>query len=391
MQKYMEQVAKYIDDHREELIAVWKDVVNLEGQAYEVDNMKVVAQRFKEEFEKTGMDCKLVDVGEQAGPFLVGVLGADRPGKPVMFSGHFDTVFKKGAFGENPFRIEGDKAYGPGVLDMKGGIIISLYVIKALNSIGWNERPIKIIYAPDEEVGHHHSSGVELYKREGAGGICAFNMETGRIDNQICIGRKGAMFGTVTVTGVESHAGNDFPSGRNAIAEMAHKIIELQKLTNLEAGTTVSCDIINGGTVINCIPGQCTLRVDMRCETVAEMERIQEEVKKICAKTYIEGTSTEVEIRVVMAPFEKTERGMAFHRYVNEISMENGWGEMGAVYLGGGSDAAYLTIAGTPTICGFGVRGEWNHTDREYALVESMFERSKLIAAIIMNLERFQA
>ncbi len=99
-------------------------------------------------------------------------------------------MFAKGTFGANPFRIEDGKAYGPGALDMKGGIVISLYVIKALESIGFNEHPIKVIYVSDEEIGHRNSSGSDLYLKEGEGGICAFNMETGLVDGRLC-GKKG--------------------------------------------------------------------------------------------------------------------------------------------------------------------------------------------------------
>ncbi len=98
-----------------------------------------------------------------------------------------DTVFPTGTLGDKPFRIEDDNAYGPGVLDMKGGIIIFLYVIKALNRINYKERPIKIIYSGDEEIGHKNSKGAEIILNEARGGICAFNMETGLVDNHLCL------------------------------------------------------------------------------------------------------------------------------------------------------------------------------------------------------------
>src|SRR5699024_6041606 len=129
------------------------------------------------------------------------------------FSGHMDTVFPTGSFGEELFLIKDGKAHGPGVLDMKGGIIIALYAIKALNHIGYNERPLKIIISGDEEIGHINSSGNDIITKEAEGGVCAFNLETGRADHSLCIGRKGRIECHVTVNGVESHAGNDFESG----------------------------------------------------------------------------------------------------------------------------------------------------------------------------------
>lgn len=389
MKEHLEQIYKYIDDHRDEMISLWKELVNLEGSSKEKDNVDLVAQRLKIEFEKTGLDCKLVEVSPLYGRALSGIIGADRSGKPIIFSGHFDTVFPKGSFGDNPFRIEDGKAYGPGALDMKGGIVISLYVIKALNSIGYNERPIKIVYLSEEEKGHLNSNAPEWIIKESEGAICAFNMETGLIDNKLCVGRKGSSVAIITVDGVGSHSGNDFLKGRNAIEEAAYKIIEIQKLTDLEQETTVSVNIIKGGTAHNAIPAKCTIEADIRFTKLSERSRIKEAIEKVCEKTYIEGTKTSMEFQPMIAPYETTDDVMRFYNFVNKTSKEFGFGEMGYTKLGGGSDASYITIAKTPVLCSFGVRGQWNHTAEEYAVVESLFERAKLISTVVLNLNNF--
>ncbi len=390
MQNSLNQIYQYIDENKDEMIALWRDIVNLESYAREKEKVNILAERLKEEFEKEGLNCRLIDVGEENGNTLVGILGTERKNKPVIFSGHMDTVFPTGTFGDNPFRIEDGKAYGPGILDMKGGIIISLYVIKALNRANYKERPIKIIYSGDEEIGHINSTGAEAILNEAKGGICAFNMETGLIDNYLCVGRKGRMECHVTVEGVEAHAGNDFTSGRNAIEEMAYKIIDIQKLTDLESGITVSVGKIKGGTVSNAIPAQCTIEIDIRFDKMSDMDIIQERVQDICKKTYIEGTSTKCEIVSSMAAYETTDDIMRYYKFVNAISKEYGFGEIGYKRLGGSSDASYITMAKTPVLCSFGVQGQWNHTVKEYALVDSLFERTKLISTIIMNLEKFE-
>lgn len=390
MENSLNQIYKYIDESKDEMIALWRECVNLESYAREKEKVNIVAERLKEEFEKEGLICRLVDVGEENGVTLVGELGSHRENKPVIFSGHMDTVFPTGTFGDKPFRIEEGKAYGPGVLDMKGGIIISLYVIKALNKINYNERPIKIIYSGDEEIGHVNSKGAEIILNEAKGGICAFNMETGLVDNYLCVGRKGRMECHVTVDGVEAHAGNDFSSGKNAIAEMALKVIEIQKLTDLESGITVSVGKINGGTVSNAIPAQCTIEIDIRFDKMSDMDIVKEKIQDICKKTYIEGTSTKCEIVSSMAAYETTEDVMKYYNFVNEVSKKYGFGEMGYKRLGGSSDASYITIAKTPVLCSFGVQGQWNHTIKEYALVDSLLKRTKLISTIIMNLQKFQ-
>lgn len=387
MSTYLNEISKFVDENREEIISLWKEIVNIESYTNCKESVNRLAERLKCEFEKEGLDCDLIDVGNN-GSTLVGTLGSNRNKKPIIFSGHMDTVFEIGTFGENPFKIMEGRAYGPGVLDMKGGIVISLYVIKALNKIGYKDRPIKIVFSGDEEIGHKDSNGGDLILKEAKGGLCAFNMETGLVDNSLCVGRKGRIGCNIHVKGVETHAGNDFEGGRNAIEEMANKILQIQKLTNLEVGTTASVSIIKGGRVSNSIPEDCSVEVDLRFEKVEEMENVKKRIQEICGDTYIEGSSTHVDFVSEMMPFETTEDVMKFHKFVNTVSKENGFGEINAKRLGGSSDASYLTIANVPTICSFGVKGEWNHTSREYALVDSMFERVKLISTIVLNLDK---
>lgn len=386
----LNQVYSFLDENQEKMISVLEDVVNIESYAREVENVRKAAAKFKELFEAEGLQCELVEVGDN-GPTLIGILGAERKGKPVIFSGHMDTVIKSGVYEAPVFRREGNKAYGPGVLDMKGGIVIALFVIKALNAIGYSDRPLKIIFSGDEEIGHSGGKGAEVLLDAAVGGACAFNLETGFINNALCYGRKGRQEFFVTVTGVESHAGNDFLSGRNAIAEMAHKITELQSLTNLEKDITVTCATIQGGTVTNAIPKECVIGGECRYSTVAGMEHFKQRAQEICSKTFIDGTSTKLELTTSMPPYECTEKVLRFWKFIQEIADEYSLDKIGGKEVGGSSDAAYIQMADTPVICSIGIQGEWNHTTREYALLDSMGSRGKLISLVILNLDHFEA
>lgn len=390
MENNLNRIYEYIDQKEDEMLKCWEDIVNLESHSSERDNINTLAEHLKKLFEDEGLDCRLIDVGEESGKTLIGTLGDTSQDKPIIFSGHMDTVFPSGTFGDNPFGIKNGKAYGPGVLDMKGGIVIILYTIKALNSIGYDERPIKVILSGDEETGHINSEGAEVIIEESKDGFCGFNMETGLIDNSICIGRKGRIGYEVTVRGVGAHAGNDFENGINAIEEMAHKILDLQELTDLKSGTTVSVSIVEGGTINNAIPEKCRIEIDIRFEKLDEMEKIKNKIEEVCNKTYLDGTETEGKVLTSMAPYETTDGVLEFYEFCNKISKEYGFGDMDSKRLGGSSDAAYLTIGGTPALCSFGVKGQWNHTADEYALVNSLFERAKFISTIILNLEEYK-
>lgn len=153
MESYMEPIRQYIEAHREDMIRFWEKLVNMQGSSREKEKVNRVMDFLKESFEAEGLACRLEDSQGNAN-VLIAVDGPDRPGRPVILSGHADTVFPEGSYPEDPFRIEDGKAYGPGVIDMKGGITIMLYAVKALHYLGYGERPVKIILVGDEEIGH---------------------------------------------------------------------------------------------------------------------------------------------------------------------------------------------------------------------------------------------
>ncbi len=380
-QKYA--IQEFINDNKEEMISVWKELVELQSFSKEIDGVLAVSNRIKELFTKAGLKCETIEVGENA-PSLVGILGDDRSDTPIIFGGHYDTVFPKDSFGQS-FNIKDGKAFGPGALDMKGGIVIALYVIKALEKLNYKEHPLKIIFSGDEEIGHKNSSGGETIMKAAKGGLMAFNMETGLIDNSLCIGRKGSITLNLTVKGRASHAGNDFLAGRNAIEEMAHKLIALQALTNLELGTTVNCGVIKGGTVSNAVPAECSLDINIRILKMSEHERIMKEIENIANTFKVPDCSATLKEGHIMPLFETTEAGKKMYEFVCNVAKENNMPVPGAKVLGGSSDASFLTMAGVPTICSFGVMGEHNHTRNEYALVDTMFQRLEFITAIILS------
>ena len=206
MDQRKEAVFRYIDEHRQEILEDWKALVNHEGSLRQPDAMHAEAEYLCGRFREAGVDCAVYSVSPEIPPVVAGEIGTGRPGKPVIFAGHFDTVFNPGTFGENPFRIEGDKAYGPGVLDMKGGIIIALWTIKALEAAGYDERPIRVCFCSDEEGGDFHDPAIAQFRRWGEGCCAGFNMETAPVDNSLCVGRKYLMAGKAVIHVVSAHS-----------------------------------------------------------------------------------------------------------------------------------------------------------------------------------------
>lgn len=383
------QITSYLESKKDEMVSTLEQIVNAESFSKDPEAVENTAILIKGLFEAEGLQCELVPTPPN-GPTLLGILGAERKGAPLLFSGHMDTVIKPGAYSKPVFRIEGNKAFGPGVLDMKGGIVIALYTIKALNSIGYQDRPIKIAFSGDEETSHMGSQGGQILIDAARGACCALNMETGLPDNSICYGRKGRIEAHITVHGRGSHAGNDFLHGINAISEMSEKIIRIQKLTDLEKETTVTCSVIHGGTVSNAIPAECDMDVDCRFTRMDEMKRFQKDLQAICNTSYIEGTTCDLAFRSMIPPFECNENTMRLWSFIKKISTEYSLAEVKGKTLGGGSDAAHIQTVNVPVVCSMGIQGEWNHTLKEYALLDSLVPRCQLSAAILLELDQFE-
>lgn len=385
--KQLKKAFDFVDLHRNEMISLWEELVNTESGSSDKELVDNLAVKLKKVIEDIGMNTKIVEY-QNAGNSIVAEIGANRGKKGIVFSGHMDTVYKKDTIKNNPFRIEDGKAYGPGVLDMKGGVVIALYAIKALNWIGYDERPIKLIISGDEETGHSKNlAGAELFINECKGFTAAFNFETGFQDNGLIVGRKGVAQYTLEVNGVSAHAGNAPEKGRSSIEELAHKVLDIQNLTNFEEGNTFNVGTIQGGTVSNAIPDYAKAEIDVRYTKVSKKEEITKKLEKIAATTYIEGTNSKLTVGNFMYPMETTDGVMNLFELAKKTSMEIGLGEVYPKTTGGGSDASNIVIAGVPTLCAVGVKGEWNHTPREYAILESLFERTKLIIACVMNLK----
>ncbi len=379
----------YVENRKEEILSLLREFVELPSCSREPEVMPAAVEWVCRLLRNEGYRVRTWEVGCGNSPVIVADLEGQEEGRPVIFSGHYDTALYRDLSGQNPFRVQDGMVFGTGVLDMKGGIVVALYAVRAAVQAGLR-RPVRLLLAGDEEINHAGSRAAGILMEEAAGGLCAFNMETGLRSNALAVFRKGGTRCRITVTGVEAHAGNDFTKGRSAIVEMARKIVEIHNLTDLSAGTTMNIGTIQGGTIFNAVPARCEIVVDMRFEKNEEMEKAKENLAAVCRKTYIEGTQTEMEYIDVMHVFETTEDGLALWDFLRETAEEAGLQPLEQSRLGGSSDAAYLTMAGVPTVCSCGTMGEWNHTVREYALADSLYERAKLFANALLRMDRFE-
>ena len=387
MEQIYQQIRRYIDKQRLPMMNLWEELVNTESGTRQIEGVNAVGSILRREMERAGIATRVIPV-ENAGDMLVGEWNSESDAAPLLMIGHMDTVFKEGAAKENPFRVDEDgMANGPGVLDMKAGLVIALYAVKALIETGWKKRPIKFIFASDEENLHMFSNAKELFARESRGALAAFNFETGYMDNRFVVGRNGGGPVILQVHGIASHSGIAPEKGRSAVLEAAHKIVEIEAQNDIPRGRLINCGLVTGGIGENTIPDSCTIRIGIRFPNTTVRDEIFDILKKATEHSTVPDTTAELDLSRVMHCMDTTDGVMALFAHLKRTAADCGFGEIESFRVGGLSDSGITVGCGVPTVCGMGVRGEWNHTPNEYAEVESLYQRCILAACAACTLE----
>ncbi len=311
-----------------------------------------------------------------AGNHLIARWGDGEGG--ILLLCHMDTVFPIGTLATMPFREADGKIYGPGILDMKAGIVIGLAAIEKLQKSGSLHRPVTLLCTSDEEAGSLTSEDVIL--RLAKESELVLVLEPALPDGSLKSWRKGVGEFRVKVKGRSAHAGGNHEMGRNAIEEISHQVIAIQQMTDYKKGTTLNVGVIRGGTVSNVVPEEAVAQVDVRVMQPGEWERV--ETRMMTLKPALEGTSLEITGRLNRPPMPFDETMKTTFDKAKAIGAEVGF-ELKAGGTGGGSDANFIAPLGIPVLDGLGAIGEGLHSEREFILADSLVERTRLLAAII--------
>ena len=382
-----EKLFRKIDELYPTYLKVWEEVCNIESPTNNKAGVDAVCRYFVELAEKQGWEIE-ISRQDVAGDAACITMNPNAKKAPVCFSGHMDTVHPVGLFGTPAVRMDGEKIYGPGVIDCKGGCVSSFLAMDALAQIGFTERPVKLILQSDEETGSKTSGKKTVaFMCEMAKGAAAFLNTEGVADEKkqdVVLVRKGILRFRYHITGKAAHSSKCM-DGANAIAEAAYKIIELEKMKDRE-GLTCNCGVIEGGTVANTVAEQCSFLADIRFKTNEEEMRAREIVANIAETSTVKGCVCRLEQVSYRPAMEYAERNMSLLNQMNEIYRLNGLDPRKAVHSPGGSDAAYITQAGIPCIDSLGVAGGRIHSSDEYAILTSLAESAKYMAAVAMCL-----
>jgi glutamate carboxypeptidase len=290
-------------------------------------------------------------------------------------------VYPEGVAAERPLRSEGSKLIGPGVGDMKGGLLVAMYALRGLQQAGFDPfRELSIFFGSDEEIGS--PTGKLFYMPLVKKADAVLVLEGARANGNIVSARKGTGVYTLRVRGRSAHAGVEPEKGANAILELAHQIIALHNLNGIAPGVTVSAGIIGGGTRTNVVPDDAQVQVDVRAVDPEGARVAHDAILRLAAQTHSPRTQIEIEGHFEYPPMAKTPATALMAEWTKELARELGF-TIEDQATGGASDANNVAAAGIPVLDGLGPIGGLDHSPDEYIDRDSIVPRTQLLAGLI--------
>ena len=379
----MDSILRYARSKQNDIIALIRELVECETPSGDSAGVS----RFAELFAERARDIARTRVfpAGQFGKHLrceFRLFGAKKEGQ-ILALGHADTVWPRGAIGEMPFRRARGRLYGPGVFDMKAGLVFFLFAMRALRDLDIPvARSVILQINSDEEVGSPSSRPLTEEAARRSAAVLVLEPGTG-LEGKLKTARKGVGGYTVTVRGRASHAGVDFEAGANAIVEMARQIERVAGFTRLNRGITVSPGVIRGGTRSNVVAAECCVEVDVRIPRHRDQAYVERSFRSL--KPFDKRCSIEVIGGVNRPPMERSAAVRRLFGIAQSFAAEMGV-ELGESLSGGGSDGSFTSAMGAPTLDGLGAVGEGAHASNESILISRIADRTALLAKLVARL-----
>ena len=376
----VETAKTFLREREPEMLALLERIVRINSHSENVKGVNAVGAALRQTMIDMGF-AVAVDAHTRCGNNLVAKNTLqDTPGPRILLCGHMDTVFPDdGSF--DCFERRGDRIIGPGVIDMKGGLVVAIYALRALQSLGLlDEIPVSFIFNSDEEIGSPCSRDLIINQAKTC--AAAFVFECAGLKGQAATGRKGKISFDVETTGESGHAGNR-PGGKaSAILELAHKTIALEALNDPDKDVSVNVGVVSGGLGPNTIAPSARARVEARYRTARDGRELEDAVAGIMAAPVIPGTTAGAERIPGRPAMETTAHIRELYAVARDAARETGL-PFGEEFRGGVSDANFIAHAGVPVLDGLGPVGDLDHSPNEYMVTASLAERALLAACVI--------
>ncbi|MFQ5859142.1 MAG: M20 family metallopeptidase [Anaerolineae bacterium] len=369
------------------MLALLENLVAQDTPASSKVNLDRMVRQMAQQLSSAGGTVEVLPQADMGDILRATWDGAGGVGGQVLVLGHLDTVWPLGEAAQRPFRIEDGLAFGPGVLDMKAGLVELVFAMRGLASL--SARPARRVVALltcDEEVGSPGSR--ELIEVEARRSQAVLVLEPAMPDGALKTARKGWGLFHLAVHGRAAHAGANPQSGVSAIEELARQISYLHNLTDYDLGTTVNVGVVRGGTRPNVIAADADAEIDVRVTTLAEAERILPAIRDL--KPCLIGSQVEVSGGWNRPPMERTAGNAALFERARLLARGLGF-DVAQAASGAASDGNFAAALGIPTLDGLGAVGVGPHAEDEYIEVASLPQRTALLACLLADVELLEA
>lgn len=379
----LEALQAMIETNQAHMLATLEELVSHETPSTDKASLDLYAARLADHFAEMGCETEVIP-NEVNGAHLKVTykLPGISSGRPGLLLCHSDTVWSLGTIEDMPFHIEGGKAFGPGIYDMKASHVMVEWALRSIAELGMDlPRPLEILFTSDEEIGSPSSRA--LIEEQALGAEYVLVLEPPTAQGALKTSRKGVGGYDLQIKGRASHAGGQPELGISAITELAQQILLIQGFADLEQGTTVSVGVVRGGTRTNVIAAQAEARIDVRAWTPQEARRIEQAMAAV--KPITPGAQIKVEGGFERPPLVRTKSIADLFERVRGIGEQLGL-NLQEGSTGGGSDGNFTAALGVATLDGLGVMGDGAHADHEHILLADLPARTGLLAAVLVSL-----
>ncbi len=365
----------------ESMLRSLRKAVEIESPSNSKTAVTAMAEFFARELKKTSGTVQVRRHARAGSVVTAGFWETLGRQKPVLLLGHTDTVWDTGTLSKMPFRVRNGRAHGPGVLDMKSGMIIGLFAIRALRAINIKPAsPVHLFLNSDEETGS--TAFRSLLLREARRARACLVLEPAAEGGALKTSRKGVGIFTLTVHGRSAHAGINPGAGINAISEMARQIVRIESFARPAAGLTVNVGVVQGGARSNVVPEAATASIDVRVVRPRDGDWIERKMRSL--KPILRGARLEITGGMNRPPLERRRTAALFER-ARGLASRLGF-ELHEASTGGGSDGSFAAALGIPTLDGLGGVGDGAHAHHEYVLIRELPRRAALLAALLATI-----
>ena len=379
----VDELPSYFYQNQSDILDFMRWLVEQESMSREAEATARIAENLGRHLAESNAKVELFrDPGY--GATLRAKFECDSPvsDKQLLVVGHLDTVWPLGTLAQRPFEVKEDRAYGPGIFDMKAGVTAAVFAMRALKAFGRKTaRDVTFLMTCDEETGSHFSR--EIVEEEGRRSAVALVLEPPIPGGVVKTGRKGVGEFELIVRGRSAHAGNDPRAGISAITELASQVLAINAMADHGRGTTLNVGVVSGGVLSNVIPAEARARIDMRYANLEEGQRIIEAMQRL--EPVLEGARLEVRGGINRPPMVRTPEIGTLFMHARALAAEIGF-DLKEGSVGGGSDGNFIAALGVPVLDGLGVDGAGAHAEHEHIVISDIPRRATLLARLMETL-----